>query len=275
MSPTVNYRSNTADDRFETTLVVDPTGAGRLIIGSNRGRPASPVGRFEAPVPAPLQQNLSAALGSGFAASPSQDTLVPDEAFREITARSGSAQITKRVGEQLATPAAFAAAEDVIKRIMEELIRHPALAIEVRLDGLPQSAIAGARGTLELILRNVGRHPFRLASPSAWGKSGWQGELVALRADIPTAALRTEHQKFVQLNASNLTGIAPAQPTGPLRIAPGMAVTARFQVPLDWPSGQYNIQSTITMNLLNDAQEVLFTGSAVTASRSMEIRPRS
>lgn len=275
MFPAVIYKSNTADDRFETTLSVEPTGAGRLTIGSNRGQPAWPIGRFEAPIPAALQQNLAAALGSGFAASPSQDTLVPDESFREITARSSSTQITKRVGEQLPTPPAFSAAENALKRIIDELIHHPVLSVEVRLDGLPQTAIAGTSAILDLTLRNVGRQRFHLGTPSAWGKSGWHGELSVLRADIPSAALRSEHQKFVQLNASNLVAIVPAQPPGPLRLGPGAAVNARFQLPLDWPPGKYNIQSAVTMSLLNDAQEILFTGSAVTAPRPIEIQPRN
>ena len=68
MSNTVIYRSNAADDRFETTLTLHPNGIGHLSIGSNRAQRNWPIGRFEAPVPASLAQQLGAALGGDLTA---------------------------------------------------------------------------------------------------------------------------------------------------------------------------------------------------------------
>lgn len=274
MATTVTYRTNTADDRFETALVVESGGMGRLSVGSNRGQPTWPIGRFEAPLPAPLVQQLATALGGAFPGSPSQDTLIPDESFREIRAAGAGAPLVKRVGEQLATPAPFAAAEQVIGRIIEHVRKYPQIAVDVTLSGLPKQVPAGTPRYIDVTLLNVGRHPFYLAPSAVWGKKGWQGELAALRSDIPAAQLGSAHQKFVQLNAANFIGLGPAQPAGPVLLQPGIPIAARFQDAFAWPPGHYNAEAAITLQLLSETDEPLFTGSAVTAPRSIEVQPR-
>ncbi|TVQ87029.1 MAG: hypothetical protein EA400_11815 [Chromatiaceae bacterium] len=270
MQATVSYTSTLADDRHDHRLVIAPDGQARLRLGSNRGQPTRPIGRFVGSVPAPLHQRLAAILGgAAFAAAPSQPSLVPDESYRriQVSAPDPSPGLNKLVGEQLATPLAFAEAEQVLERMIEQLLTQPEAALAMNLV-LPRSEVqAGERALLELHLIQRGGRAIRLSAPDRWGTGQGQvvAELTALRADRPVAELTFADQHFLQLGADNLTSSEPP-PAGPtLQLGSGGRVQLRFQPVIDWAPGTYRIELALTLQARGEDDAPLFDGVLVSA----------
>src|SRR5208283_2117474 len=92
--------------------------------------------------------------------------------------------------------------------ILQDLLTHPSLAMTMTVSGLPPRVEPGG-ALLDVILRNVGRMPFRLTAPSQWGKAEVNCELSAVR-DVPESQLTLNDQKFAQLGAQEF--VAASKP---------------------------------------------------------------
>ncbi len=274
MSNTISYTSTAADDQFPTRLLITPQGLGQLSLGSNRDRRDRAVGQFQQTVPANLLQALNAALASpDFAASASQASLVPDEAYREInlSAAAGDQPIVKRFGEQIPPSAAFVRAERELVQIIEYLQSHPVLSIAMQVLPLPAAVAAGRSMEIEINLRNLGRSAFFVESPMTWGQKTTSGELKALRSDIPSAQLRSQHQVFGQLQAANFVKAEFKQDGPAFEVAPGALLSLRFKQPVDWPAGDYAVEISMSLTLFSAQGKALFIGGLVSPPQAVKV----
>ena len=135
----------------------------------------------------------------------------------------------KLVGEELATPAPFAQAESTIESIILFLLKSPVVAIVMQVSMFPEQVIAGQRTPFDLVLGNVGQKPFFLDAPTQWGEKASQGDLVAVRTDIPLAELSSAHQQFLPLGRSNFEVANPSIIGPRVRLGPGEGIALRFQ----------------------------------------------
>ncbi|MBK8750340.1 MAG: hypothetical protein IPL99_01255 [Candidatus Competibacteraceae bacterium] len=273
MSNIISYTSNKADDRFETELTVRPDGAAVLKIGSNRDRRSGPAGLFRAVVPAHLIAQLSRDTTSpAFLGAPSQVQLVPDETFREIKVIGPeNSPLVKLVGEELATPAPFAQAESTIESIILFLLKSPVVAIVMQVSMFPEQVIAGQRTPFDLVLGNVGQKPFFLDAPTQWGEKASQGDLVAVRTDIPLAELTSAHQQFLPLGRSNFEVANPSIIGPRVRLGPGEGIALRFQSDFSWEPGRYKVDIDLVLPLLGDDDKPLMLVGLVSESKPVSV----
>ena len=275
MFDTITYTSTVADEQFATKLQVGADGWGRLSLGSNRARRDRPIGLFQQPLPAPLLQRLdSIANGVDFAASPTQPSLIPDEVYRQINvALPNQAPMAKLVGEKLATPAPFARMEAVLHEAIEFLQQYPQLAISMRLQPMPARLAAGLPLPFVLQLRNAGSTAFVLEMPGLWGQKATHCEVRALRSDIPSADLRSEHQAFLQLDAKSFKRSEPAHGTTHAELLPSEQLGLWFESPVTWPLGQYSVELSLSLTLFNRDRKLLFVGGLASPPQRVEVHP--
>lgn len=273
MSKTIIYTTNKADDRFQTELTVDPDGAAVLRIGSNRDRRANPVGLFRTVVPGHLLAQLSQDTASpAFISSPSQAQLIPDESFRKITViGQDNSQLVKLVGEELATPAPFAQAETTIESIILHVMKFPVLAVAMRVTVFPEHIIAGQGALFDLVINNVGKKAFFLDSPFTWGEQTTQGELAAVRKDVPLAELSSTHQQFVPLGRGNFQASNPSVVGPRVDLGPGQGIAIRFQSDFSWAPGQYQVDIDLALPLWDDDNKLLMQVGVVSESRTIAV----
>lgn len=273
MSNTIIYTSNKADDRFETELTVRPDGAAVLKIGSNRDRRSGPAGLFRAVVPAHLMAQLSRDMSSpAFLGAPSQAQLVPDESFREIKVIGpDNHSLVKLVGEELATPAPFAQAESAIEAIILYLLKSPVIAIVMQVSVFPERVIAGQRTPFDLVLGNVGQKAFILDAPTQWGEKASQGELTAVRTDVPLAELTSVHQQFMPMGRSNFEAANPSIVGPRVRLGPGEGIALRFQSDFGWEPGRYKVDIDLALPLLGDDDKPLMLVGLVSEPKPVTV----
>lgn len=275
MFDTITYTSTVADEQFATKLQVGADGWGRLSLGSNRARRDRPIGLFQQPVPATLLQRLGGlASGADFAASASQPSLIPDEVYRQINvALPNQPPIAKLVGEKLATPAPFGRMEAVLHEIIEYLQQFPQLAIGMRLPPMPARLEAGKPLPIVLQLRNAGSTAFVVELPALWGQKATHCEVRALRSDIPSADLRSEHQAFLQLDAKSFKRSEPAHGTTHAELLPSEQLGLWFESPVAWPLGQYSVELSLSLSLFNRDRKLLFVGGLASPPQPVEVHP--
>lgn len=273
MSNTISYTSTVADEFFATQLLITPDGVGKLSLTSNRDQRDRAIGQFQQLIPSNSLQNLSALLVSReFAEAPSQQTMLPGEAYREIVLTTpAQQQIDKLVGEELATPAVFGKAEQLIQEIIDYLQKFPALSLAMRLAPLPAKLEAGENLLIDITLRNQGRTPLFIESPQAWGQKATQGELKAVRADVPLAELGSQHQVFAQLDGSHFLQSVPEQ-SGPMwGLMPGEQIAMRFQQTVAWPAGRYQLEISLALGAFDQDGKPLFAGNLISLPQAVEV----
>lgn len=264
---TISYLSTADDDRHATELQVTPDGLAQLNFGSNRAQRLQAVGRFAAKLPAELLQALVAAVADpAFAAAPSQAAMAPDEAYRRIDVRGsdGALPLSKLVGEQRPAAASFVRAEQQVQQVIQHTLRAPKQALALRMSPLPAQLRVGATLPVELQLGNVGELPLRLAAPQLWGRQATAATLQLLRADVASADLRPEHQRFIGLTAAQFVGADPAVSGDSLLLPPKSRVRLRFVLPVDWPVGRYRIDVDLEVSASSEAGQMLFEGGLLT-----------
>jgi len=274
MSNTVTYTSTVADEHFATKLLITPDGLGKLSLGSNRDHRDRSIGQFQQLIPAAMLQNLASTVnGLEFANSPSQQTLVPDESFREIKLITPDQQQTvKMIGEELPTPAIFGKAEQAIQEIINYLQKFPLLSVSMRVLPLPPLVDAGKTVNIDIVLRNLGRTPYFIESPKDWGKQATHCELKAIRSDIPLAELKSQHQVFVQLDGSAFIKPESQQNDAPLGLMPEEQIGLRFQHQIDWAPGQYDIDISLALTVFNKDKKALFIGGMVSPPLAIKVQ---
>lgn len=265
MPNTITYISNLADDRYPNELGVDDKGSALLTLRSNRNQRGDPVGRFRARLPEDNLRRLRQLVhNKAFLESPSQATLVPDETYRKIgVVLPNGTETEKLIGEELKAPAEFVAAENGMKRIMEQLRRFPELAVGLEVRGLPGSAAAGAIQEVTVSLANLGPGAFHIDAPASWSAATTSAEMVALRADVALADLRSEHQVFTPLSAETIRKVAPRADGGPMTLAKDARLDVTFAVPLDWPEGAYDVEVTLAVRVTDAGSGEVFEGELV------------
>lgn len=275
MFDTITYTSNVADEQFATKLQIGADGWGRLSLGSNSARRDRPIGLFQQPVPATLLQRLGGlATGADFAASATQPSLIPDEVYRQINvALPNQAPIAKLVGEKLVTPVPFGRLEAVLHEVIEYLQQFPQLAIGMRLQPMPARLVAGKALPIVLQLRNTGSTAFVVEMPALWGQKATHCEVRALRSDIPSADLRSEHQAFLQLDAKSFKRSEPAHGTTHAELLPSEQLGLWFEPPAAWPLGQYSLELSLSLSLFNRDKKLLFVGGLAGAPQQVVIEP--
>ena len=274
MSNTVTYTSTVADEHFATKLLITPDGLGKLSLGSNRDHRERSIGQFQQLIPAEMLQNLAATLNSrDFANSPSQQTLVPDESYREIKSITPDQQQTvKMIGEELPTPPIFGKAEQAIQEIINYLQKFPLLSVSMRVQPFPPLVDAGKTVNIDIVLRNLGRTPYFIESPKDWGKQATHCELKAIRSDIPLADLKSQHQVFVQLDGSAFVKSEPQQTDALFGLMPGEQIGLRFQHRIDWAPGQYDIDISLALTVFNQDKKALFIGGVVSPPQALKVQ---
>ncbi len=274
MSNTIVYTSNKADDRFETELTVRPDGAAVLKIGSNRDRRSGPAGLFRAVIPAHLMTQLVRETASpAFLEAPSQAQLIPDESFREIKViGSNNSSLIKLVGETLVTPAPFAQTEGTIESIILYVLKSPMVAIVLQVSAFPEQVIAGQQAFFDLVLGNVGQNSFFLEAPNQWREqAASQGELVAVRTDVPLTDLTHTHQQFLPLGRSNFIAANPSVIGPRIRLGPGEGIALRFQSDFSWAPGHYKVDIDLVLSLLDDSDKPLIVIGLVSESKAVSV----
>lgn len=273
MLNTIAYTSNKADDRFKTELTVNPDGAAILKIGSNRDRRSSPSGLFKAVIPSHLMMQLSQDTADpAFTASPSQAQLVPDKSFREITVIThDKSRLVKLVGEELATPAPFSQAEKTIETIILHVLKFPVIAITLQVSLFPEQNTPGQIDQFNLNITNVGKKVVYFDAPTKWGESASQGDIAALRTDIPLPELTSNHQQFVQLNSDNFQAASPSFVGPKVRLDPNEGVTLGFQQKFNWPPGRYKVDIDLVLSLVGEDDQPLMSVGVVSAPKNISI----
>lgn len=272
MASAVTYTSTIAD-KVPTKLVILPEGVGRLMIASNRGEPASPIGLFEGIIPPPLFQRVMKTVGSReFSAIESQKQALPGEPIRVIEVSGPGGTASKFYGRQLAAPPVFVRAEEDIKPVIDFLRANPTLAVTLQVGGLPGRVVAGKPQAFWLVLRNVGRTPFSIDHPAEWGKAGAVCQMAALRTGRGPDAPMEGLQQFAKLDARSFVGFSRPPVEGKLLpLSPGEQLDMKFQSDFPWPPGAYRLTISLALKLLGANNQTLFSGNLVQGPYNIEV----
>lgn len=276
MNTTLRYTTTVADDRHANALTVTANGQARWFLGSNRDQRNQGVGFFEAALDPPLLQRLMATAQSpDLASSPSQVSLLPDEAYRRIELKQNEAPLLdKLVGSQITAPAAFVLAETVLSEAIARATGVPQQVLALRLSPPVSTVHAGARLRLELVLLNAGKTPLRMAGPPQWGEQAVAATVQLLRDDVATAMLRPADQHFMPLAAAQFVAAEPALRNAQLRLAPGERVQLRFELNLGLPVGRYRMEVNLETGVQDDNGQPLFDAGLFTPPVLINVQRR-
>jgi len=274
MAGRIVYFTNLVDDVFPTEFIVEPNGMATLVVRSNRRERTQPIGIFRAQLPESVLAHIGRSVeNQNFRRSPSQEVLVPDETYRQITMMQiGGGKTVKRVGEAMASPPEFLAAENAMQPAIEMVRQNPTLGLSMTVGSFPAEIGSGEPQPFVVVLTNVGRGPFQIDPPKAWGGEGTAGEIMALRSDIAEAELRSEHQSFVNLNGSLVREYEPKPEEGPIELAPGQRLVVTFAIPFDWPNGQYAVDIALTVLLRSQSAQQEFRAEVVGSPIEIKIQ---
>ncbi len=274
MASTVVYTSTIAD-QTPVKLWISAGGSGRLMVGSNRGNPGSPVGLFEAALPAELGQRAMQAVSTReFIGAQTQESMRPGEPFRAIQVTGAGGSATKTYGRQLAAPAAFTRAEAELKPVMDYLRSHPVLAATLQVSGLPARLVAGQPQTIWLVLRNVGRTPFGIDNPSEWGKAGAHCGITATRRDAGPGGPMAGLQQFAVLDGKTFSGFSRPVEGKLISVGPGEQLEMRFQQEFAWAPAEYTVTVTLSARLMDEAGKPLLSGTLVQGPYNINVVPK-
>jgi hypothetical protein len=224
-------------------------------VGTNRDNPISSVGIFSVKVEERKVSDLAKALRSSDFRSIQNPPVFPEGGpvrllrFRE----KGIGEIRKWVSddEGQSSPV-FLKVENEVLALIDLVRQHPFQTISMKLTPLPNQIERGKSIEVSIALINPGSAIIQFPHPENWSKDAVQLQLIGLRSDIPLEKLQEYHQKFEDLSKKHIVDIQPKKVKKPLiSLSPTNQVIFKLQTRLDWPPGQYDLQVSLIIPLLD------------------------
>jgi len=249
------YWTNRNDDAHPTELQVSAEHGAVLRVEANaEGSSPQSVGLFRSSPPASeLARLWDIVSTAAFQSERNASDILPGEVVRRITVRiPGQPDVERIASEGGLDPRGFVDAERILVHLAELARAQPQYATAIAL-GTPAAALDRAGGTVSLSVnvRNVGTTPLALPGPVSWVAEKVTFTVFVLRSDLPTAQLRNEHQRILELEPED---VEVARPSGGgtrrerLYLEPGSSLQLHLSHRVgDLPRGKYDAWAEIAL----------------------------
>jgi hypothetical protein len=234
-------------------LSISPSGMATLSIASNRNNPNLDVlGLFRRKLEAREIDDLASSLrSSDFKNVQNPSSVSPGEYVHQLRIKEQEGvEVMRYTAFHTPAPPVFLAAEEKALVLVKLLRQHPFQAIAMQIGALPNQLERDKPMEFTITIVNPGSEIIQIPHPESWSEETVQLQLIGSRSDIHPEEFEDFHQKFEELSKEQIVDIQPAKQAKPLiTLASGGRLVFLFQVSLDWPPGQYDVNLSLNWPL--------------------------